>query len=300
MQIWSRLLEDDERDYIETRSFSWSRYLGLGTQSWYSQVCQGIEISLDDQTATLIVPFLYGISGQVTAGVLRGERSRFQLFGDTMNTAARMESTGRENCIQISQTTADLLKEGGFENMTIPREQKTFVKGKGEMQTYWLRSTFAKRANRAKDTANRIESTISEEETVEDSFSSSDVNGQEDAFFDMHGVESMNKTERLIEWNVEVLSSLLQQIVTSRGGSRKSIKPLQVVESNIRSGQTVLEEFVPIIHLKRLDSDSVNRRQTSSSIDVGNDVKSELRSFLSNVAEMYTDTNPFHNFEHAR
>jgi hypothetical protein len=243
---------------------------------------------------------LYGISGQVTAGVLRGERSRFQLFGDTMNTAARMESTGRENCIQISQTTADLLKEGGFENMNIPREQKTFVKGKGEMQTYWLRSTFAKRANRAKDTANRIESTISEEETVEDSFSSSDVNGQEDAFFDMHGVESMNKTERLIEWNVEVLSSLLQQIVTSRGGSRKSIKPLQVVESNIRSGQTVLEEFVPIIHLKRLDSDSVNLRQTSRSIDVGNDVKSELRSFLSNIAEMYTDTNPFHNFEHAR
>ena len=52
-------------------------------------------------------------SGPVTAGVLRGERARFQLFGDTMNTAARMEQTGTKNRIQISQTTADCLHAGG-------------------------------------------------------------------------------------------------------------------------------------------------------------------------------------------
>ena len=53
-------------------------------------------------------------SGAVTAGVLRGERSRFQLFGDTMNTTARMESTGIRDRIQISQETADLLREAGY------------------------------------------------------------------------------------------------------------------------------------------------------------------------------------------
>jgi class 3 adenylate cyclase len=52
-------------------------------------------------------------SGPVTAGVLRGERARFQLFGDTMNTAARMEQTGAKDKIQISQTTADYIIKGG-------------------------------------------------------------------------------------------------------------------------------------------------------------------------------------------
>ena len=42
-------------------------------------------------------------SGPVTAGVLRGDRARFQLFGDTVNTAARMESTGEAGKIQISR-----------------------------------------------------------------------------------------------------------------------------------------------------------------------------------------------------
>ncbi|KAL3941484.1 MAG: hypothetical protein SGBAC_004172 [Bacillariaceae sp.] len=267
-----------------------------------SEITPKLEVSLGPDTSDLRLRV--GIhSGQVTAGILRGERSRFQLFGDTMNTASRMESTGRSSCIQLSQTTADLLKEGGFANMIIPRAQKTFVKGKGDMQTYWLRSKKPQRI-RSEDCNLGIESTINEETTAETSLSSSDDHDNEgDLLLDMNGVETMNKSQRLVEWNVEVLHSLLEQLVTSRGGARKSIKPLQITESKIASGQTtVLEEFVPIIQLKRPDCDLLERgrqRSPSSGAIVGDEVKSELRRFLTKIAEMYTDSNPFHNFEHA-
>jgi class 3 adenylate cyclase len=52
-------------------------------------------------------------SGPITAGVLRGQRSRFQLFGDTMNTTARIEIFSQSRKIQISSETAEFLVKDG-------------------------------------------------------------------------------------------------------------------------------------------------------------------------------------------
>lgn len=77
-------------------------------------------------------------SGPVTAGVLRGAKARFQLFGDTVNTASRMESTGVKGLIHVSQATKDALTIAGREAWVSPRDDPVEVKGKGTMRTFFV------------------------------------------------------------------------------------------------------------------------------------------------------------------
>jgi class 3 adenylate cyclase len=77
-------------------------------------------------------------SGPTTAGVLRGEKSRFQLFGDTVNTAARMESNGFPGKIHCSESTAQCIVNDGNGSWLIKRDNLIEAKGKGLLQTYWI------------------------------------------------------------------------------------------------------------------------------------------------------------------
>ena len=73
-------------------------------------------------------------TGQAVAGVIGKKKFIYDLWGDTVNIASRMESHGMAGCIQVTEVTYQVLKD----KFQFAPQKKIEIKGKGEMITYFL------------------------------------------------------------------------------------------------------------------------------------------------------------------
>jgi hypothetical protein len=214
-------------------------------------------------------------SGPVTAGVLRGERARFQLFGDTMNTTARMESTGGRNKVQLSQETADLLIAAGKTQWLTARLERVNAKGKGELQTYWLEL----HDDGTKSTTSAA--TSISEDTDEAHVLSPRVRSQ------AAPTTVADKHMRLISWNTDILARLLTQIVARResyGIKPDSPENIRKLEDEMSRTRLVLSEVTEIVNLPQFES--TKKTIDPSRIELSEAVVSQLNDYVSVRAEL--------------
>ena len=215
-----------------------------------------------------------------TACLLR----RVDIFSQ-MNTASRMESNGQPGKIQCSQETADLLIAAGKQHWLTPREDKIIAKGKGELQTFWISTSHSGSSSGQRSAASELGN--AEDTNIKDP-DQADINGGA-------SVKRDAKTERLVQWNVDVLLSLLRKVAVYRGEN----EPLKNIRKWEQSpGSTVLDEVQEIITLPVYDVERQSSLIDPEDIDLGKEVEEQLHQYVSTVASLYR-SNPFHNFEHA-
>ena len=245
-------------------------------------------------------------SGPVTGGVLRGA-ARFQLFGDTVNTAARIESTGQGGQIHLSESTAKLLRQAGKSKWLSMRPNRVTAKGKGSLQTYWLNV----RGSGGSATSSTTGGFSSGNESDLDS-DFEDYHHKQSSSFAVISSEKQNreslsrrgtskisdsKLERLIAWNVDILHRLLKQIVARRQ-CLVNVDPKRKADADesiyMNRQGTFLEEVKETITLPSFDY-SERAAADAEHIELDQIIYEQLQDFVRSVANMYED-NPFHNF----
>ena len=95
-------------------------------------------IQMNGFNASRPVDFRIGInSGSVLAGVIGRKKFIYDLWGDAVNIASRMESHGRGGVIQITRATYDIIKD----KFECEAGGTVDVKGKGSMEVWFVRGT---------------------------------------------------------------------------------------------------------------------------------------------------------------
>jgi len=110
------------------------------------------------------------------------------------------------------------------------------------------------------------------------------------------------KQLRLVQWNSEILSKVLKDVIASREISGVKPDPLASIQmlekEQLQCDLLVLEEVQDVIVLPKFDGKATKNQKEEDNDNLTNAVKEQLLNYVHTLAAMYY-ANPFHNFEHA-
>jgi len=170
----------------------------------------------------------------------------------------------------MSVDTADLLMKAGKEHWCRKRPELVTAKGKTAIQTYWLQSPG--------DT------------DVEEPISDNPDNSTRQKEVDLANVEDSlsPKVKRLVEWNVEILKKLLQEIVAKRdafGKKRTNEAQIAKLEVAYTKKQYLIDEVKEIISLPKFDVRA--HKKKAEKAELSPQVVEQLKLYVSAIAAMH-------------
>lgn len=202
-----------------------------------------------------------------------------------------MESNGIRGRIHLSEQAAAEIIKSGFQDWIVPRKDKIEAKGKGQLQTYWMK------LNSDKLVASTIASSeIDEgERNHQDTMLLKDLqeSAKRRSRRNSQYAKTARRNERLIEWNTELLLQLLKGVVarrmalpTNKEDHRKVAKLARTIGERmvVDEVREIIEmpEYVPVEEIEEVELDE--------------EVIAQVRAYVARIATMYND-NCFHNFE---
>lgn len=142
---FDQLVEEHNLEKIKTIGDSYMVVGGLPEPSDFhatavAQIALGMQQTIKNYTIGDSAPLQLRIginSGPVVAGVIGSKKFIYDLWGDTVNVASRMEQQGIPDEIQVSDSTYQLLTA----DFNLELRGTIEVKGRGEMKTYLLKDT---------------------------------------------------------------------------------------------------------------------------------------------------------------
>lgn len=193
---------------------------------------------------------------------------------DTVNTAARMESTGIASKIQCSNATAQLLTIAGKDHWLERREDSIVAKGKGVLTSFWVKPK--KERTSSMNSSSPSQSSDVSFERLDERFSS----------------KLSKKHERLVDWVVELLKDRIQSVMILRQSCGKGTQKSKSLALEVATAAMPLDEVAEIIVLPDFDRSTCTVK--AGSVQLSDEVLGQLRKFVTNIAAMY-HSNAFHN-----